>query len=321
MSSQPIPFNQDSVSEKTSETTQTKLHEVVDEIKSQNLENTDKKLTKKERKALKKKQKKALKKAYRAKLKKKREKLQELFKKKSENKQNSTTTKNPDSVANQDSVENPDNVVKQDNVENPNNLKNQDNVVNQTRPEKDSKDGDDGEDEDDPGIPLYDFLIPEKELDNTMFVYNQKQKLVDLKLYKVTPSKKYANFLEFRCLHKDNIPGWIYLEGFEKKQQILVNQNTVDLIRAQEVTDKTDEEIAKLFIKYYGDSSDVVLSLMGFDPIKMKKERSDKRNTKPNIANMTQTDITTDENIRKLREIHTEKNKEFDKKMKSMRET
>ena len=126
-------------------------------------------------------------------------------------------------------------------------------------------------------IPLYMYLMPEKELDNTMFVYHQKPKLVDLKLYKVERSKKYPHFLEMMCLHNDIVPGWIYLKGFEESHKILVNQKTVDLIRQQEKTDKTDEELATLFIKYYGDISDVVLSLMGFNPIKMRKKREEKK--------------------------------------------
>ena len=253
------------------------------------------KLSKKERKDLKKKKKKALKKANKAKKKAEFAKKKAEFAKKKEElaeKKAELVDKNENTNSNDDNT-----------------------PVNSSG----SNDGKEKEEEE-PDFPLYNYLIHEKELDNTMFIYNQRQKLADLKIYKVQPSEKYIKYIEFSCLHEDRIPGLIYLDGFAKDHKIIVNQKTVDLIRAQEATEKTDEEIAKLFIKYYGDSSDVVLSLMGLDPFEMKRAKSKKKEFVP-LPEHSREDIEHEKQLDKMRFIHTEKNKAFNKIIKNMKGT
>tara|TARA_B100001123_G_C15134739_1_gene956868 strand:- start:86 stop:985 length:900 start_codon:yes stop_codon:yes gene_type:complete len=266
------------------------------------------KLSKKERKELKKKKKKEMKKA-----------LKKARKIEQRKKQKINAEKTKEDL--KDDLEEDTNLTndKETTEENSKQTANSNTELDDKKDTNDKSDKND-EDEEEQDFPLYNLLIHEKELDNTMFTYNQRQKLVDLKIYKVQPSDKYVKYIEFRCLHEDRIPGLIYVDGFDDTHKILVNLKTVELIRAQEKTDKTDEEIAKLYIKYYGDSSDVVLSLMGLDPFEMKKQKNKKKQFTP-LPGHSKEDIEHEKQLDKMRFIHTEKNKAFNNIIKNMNQT
>lgn len=109
--------------------------------------------------------------------------------------------------------------------------------------------------------PLTTLLILDKEVNQTMKVFKENDKLKKLRMIKVEPWKEDNKYLELTCaISKERKLDWCYNSDFIENQTIIVNKTSINYISKQLEKFVSEKDLVKKYLECNGESSDVVIA-------------------------------------------------------------